>query len=291
MAVFVCLSALLLCTSSVRAASLNELSDDGNASVTVVPKGMDGKDVSLKGMEFTLFKTADLAAQDGALVPTVTESFSPVLTLDDLQAGKKAKEAAQYALDHEVEGKTLTAADNSPLVFDNLGWGHYLVVNTKSASGYNACEPFYISVPSSEDGEYSVNAMAYPKLDEFRVIDLSVRKVWNDGKSTHSSITIELLNDGETVDKVVLSSDNQWKASWKDMPYSDKYSVREASVPSGYKVSYSQKDNEFIVTNSTTLIYTGQLNWPVPILAFGGVLLFAGGWVLFFFKGKKKKNA
>lgn len=25
---------------------------------------------------------------------------------------------------------------------------------------------------------------------------------------------------------------------------------------------------------------TGQLNWPVPVLAVSGVLLFAAGWVL-----------
>ena len=28
------------------------------------------------------------------------------------------------------------------------------------------------------------------------------------------------------------------------------------------------------------LIQTGQLNWPVPVLACSGVLLFAAGWVL-----------
>ena len=30
----------------------------------------------------------------------------------------------------------------------------------------------------------------------------------------------------------------------------------------------------------SSLPQTGQLNWPVPVLACSGVLLFAAGWVL-----------
>lgn len=36
------------------------------------------------------------------------------------------------------------------------------------------------------------------------------------------------------------------------------------------------------------LIQTGQLNWPVPLLAAAGTLLFAVGWALTFIKRKKK---
>lgn len=37
-----------------------------------------------------------------------------------------------------------------------------------------------------------------------------------------------------------------------------------------------------------TLSQTGQLNWPVPLLAIAGILLFTSGWILFF--GKKRNE-
>ncbi|MCQ2405532.1 MAG: hypothetical protein MJ083_06070 [Clostridia bacterium] len=33
----------------------------------------------------------------------------------------------------------------------------------------------------------------------------------------------------------------------------------------------------FIITNTDSLIYTGQLKWPIPVLAAVGVLLVAAG--------------
>lgn len=38
------------------------------------------------------------------------------------------------------------------------------------------------------------------------------------------------------------------------------------------------------------LIQTGQLNWPVPVLAGGGILLFMLGWVLVFRKRKRNET-
>ncbi|MCC8356483.1 MAG: hypothetical protein LJU34_01295 [Oscillospiraceae bacterium] len=44
-------------------------------------------------------------------------------------------------------------------------------------------------------------------------------------------------------------------------------------------------------TTTTTLPQTGQLNWPVPVLAASGIVLFAIGWAMVVTDRKKRGNA
>ena len=64
------------------------------------------------------------------------------------------------------------------------------------------------------------------------------------------------------------------------MPESDAYSIEEVNVPPSFIATYQQKGYFFTVTNTSVLIQTGQLLWPIPLLAFAGVLLIAAGTVL-----------
>jgi LPXTG-motif cell wall-anchored protein len=45
----------------------------------------------------------------------------------------------------------------------------------------------------------------------------------------------------------------------------------------------------FTVTNTSTLIQTGQLVWPIPVLAFAGIALIGAGAVLL--QKKRSHNA
>ena len=73
------------------------------------------------------------------------------------------------------------------------------------------------------------------------------------------------------------------------MPESDAYSIKEVNVPKGFIATYKQKGYVFTVTNTSTLIQTGQLIWPIPVLALIGVLLIAVGSMLL--QKKRKPNA
>ncbi len=42
--------------------------------------------------------------------------------------------------------------------------------------------------------------------------------------------------------------------------------------------------------NEPHLPQTGQLNWPIPVLAVGGLATFAGGWKVAFGKSKKDEE-
>jgi LPXTG-motif cell wall-anchored protein len=58
-------------------------------------------------------------------------------------------------------------------------------------------------------------------------------------------------------------------------------------VPKGYVPSYSVNGREITVTNTATLIQTGQMNWPVPVLGGLGALLIAVGVYIIL---RKRKN-
>ena len=133
-----------------------------------------------------------------------------------------------------------------------------------------------------------------------------VLKVWNDAGQEHDrpeKITVQLLKNGEVYDTVILNERNSWRYIWNDLPKYDKnglpieWRVVELT-PEGYTVSITQESGTFVVTNTPkqpsvmpptdqpkepTLPQTGELWWPVPVLAAAGLLLIAAG------AGKKRK--
>jgi len=166
-------------------------------------------------------------------------------------------------------------------------------------------------------------AATVPGGGKSETTDVTVLKVWNDeGGQTKrpASISVTLLRDGKTYDRTELTAENNWRHRWSGLPTGSDWSVLENDVPDGYTVSYSADGTILTITNvSTTTIpdkpipggdvtptpppspdtpdtpetpvptpgklpQTGQLWWPVPVLAAAGLLLFAAGWK------RKKEN-
>ncbi len=140
---------------------------------------------------------------------------------------------------------------------------------------------------------------------------LTVKKVWegDDGEDRPKEVTIELWSGNTLYETVVLSRENGWSYTWTDLPEHSDWRIREKNVPSGYEVSYSVSGTIITVTNTATtdipdepvpgnpgpgtpgeppLIQTGQLNWPIPVLAGLGVVLLLVGFVLV--NAKRKPN-
>ena len=61
-------------------------------------------------------------------------------------------------------------------------------------------------------------------------------------------------------------------------------------MPAGYTPVYSATGDVVTITNTARLIQTGQLNWPVPVLAGLGTLFLAAG-VILLTKKKEDDNA
>ena len=126
--------------------------------------------------------------------------------------------------------------------------------------------------------------------DDDETYKVTVKKVWKDGnsKSRPESIKVRLTRKDKTVDTVTLTAKNNWRYTWRDLGYKSGWDVEEIKVPKGYDVSYDENGRVFTITNTAELEATGQLNWPIPVLAVAGVLLVATGASLL---RKGRKNA
>ena len=123
-------------------------------------------------------------------------------------------------------------------------------------------------------------------------LDITVRKVWSSDsvKDRPDSATVTLYNGERAYDTVRLGEWNNWIYQWKDLSVYGNWQVVETNIPKGYVPSYRVSDGVVTVTNTRSLIQTGQLNWLVWALGGAGfVLVSLGGAILV--KKKKQNNA
>ena len=237
--------------------------------------------IPMAGAEISLYYVASVQGDSGGnLKYAYTEEFENCsAALDDPMLS--------VVLDAYVEGhtasveKVITDAKGNAF-FENLSQGLYLIKQTKVVEGFAVCETFLASVPDRSADVYEYHVKASPKSDVERLTNVTVKKVWNTDESTPvtDSVTVRLLRNGTVVETIVLNRENNWQAVLADMPESDSYSIEEVNVPTGFTATYAQKGYEFTVTNSSALIQTGQLTWPIPILAMAGLVLITVGTVL-----------
>ena len=119
--------------------------------------------------------------------------------------------------------------------------------------------------------------------------DITVKKVWSDNgnKKRPTGAEVVLYNGETAVEAVVLGDWNNWTYTWKNLDGSGNWRVSEDSVPEGYTPSYDVTDGVVTITNTETLLQTGQLNWPIPVFCGLGVILIGTGILLM---RKKKEN-
>ena len=141
--------------------------------------------------------------------------------LEDITSSSLPKELADFYSnnkgDHDFYTQTQSVT-NGKATFRGLGVGLYLIVQNKAAEGYSKMNPFLVSVPYMEDGQYRYHVTA--------------------------AVKSELEREPETTPPTTKPP---------------------------------QK-----------LPQTGQLNWPVPVLAAAGMaMLLLGTWLR---SGRKKET-
>lgn len=286
---FLLILALLMACGPVTALASDsntiDFSKTGAISVT-----MKTEETAVSGAELTAYRVADAESKDNNLAFTFTEPFAGFGgTPEELQSAEDNLRLAEYIKENEISGTKAVTDSSGCAVFEDLPLGLYLVVQTKSAEGFSDCSPFLVSLPTEENGAWVYETDATPKTDVEQLVDLTVKKVWNDGegKERPDSVTVNLYRDSVLLGTVILNSENNWSYTWQALPKSDGYSVEEESV-SGYAATYSRSGYIFTVTNTPKLVQTGQLNWPIPVLAVCGLaLLLVGGLLLW----RKKDRA
>jgi uncharacterized surface anchored protein len=237
----------------------------------------DGK-TPITGAELSLYYVATVKLNSkNNLSYTFTNAFEDCgCALDDPALSVKLD---AFVKEKSVSIQKLVTDAHGNATFTNLPLGLYFVKQTGAVAGYAPCTSFLVTVPNKSADSYVYDINASPKTDVAKLTDITIEKVWNTDASTKAadSVTVQLLRDGVVVETATLSEQNNWRIIYSDMPESDAYSIVEVNVPKGFTATYSQSGYVFTVTNSASLIQTGQLIWPIPILAMAGLCLITIG--------------
>lgn len=213
------IAAALLCTMgmTVFAHEAIDWSYDGSGSITIQMLHDNGP---VPGGSLTLYQVGAVSEDDGNYSFVPTGDFEDCgLSLADVTATALPGELAVYAAEHSLKGTTVEIDGKGNVSFDKLKLGLYLLVQEEAAEGFNALNPFLVTVPTNENGAYKYNVDAAPKVQ---------------------------LTPAQTE------------------PPSEETQPPKPTEPS--------------------LPQTGQLNWPVPMLAVAGLMLFTLGFILRFTK-------
>ena len=202
---------------------------------------------------------------------------------------------------------TKESDDKGSVSWINISKGLYLILGeqTKDEKYIYTPSPVLVTVPNRDaDGAWDCHpVIVHNKLDKKEIgkkTSLEVVKVWKDSGNKEkrpSDVKINLYKDGKIYDTVTLNAKNNWKYKWKGLSADHKWTVGEKDVPEFYRVEYSKEGSKVYVINhyrtpdevlypdspkpekDKTLPQTGQLWWPVPILAVLGMTAFLIGWI------------
>lgn len=247
----------------------------GSIEITLLEKQENTK---IDGAEITIYKVANATEENYNLAfEYVNELSNCNVSLKELDTDNISEEINK-CMNDSVKGVSLTTV-NGKVKFEDLDLGLYLVKQTNKVEGYSVISPYLVMIPRVINNKWTYDITSKPKTDIIRVIDINVKKVWNTTTTNINSIAnlpeyieIELSKDNEVIDRIKLNSSNNWEYTWKDIEKSDMYSVKEINVPKGYTVTYQKENNSFIVTNTTSLVQTGNMPWLVELIGSLGII-------------------
>ena len=276
---FLCLL-VLIWTIFPMTAMAQEMDYDKKGSISLTLTSQYGEE-PLNGAELSVYYVGTMGVNSyGELNYIYTEDFEECgIALDD--AALIAKLDA-FVSERDIPCEKIITNSYGKAICTELPLGLYLVKQTNEVNGFAPCTSFLVTIPIDTGDGYEYDINASPKTDVVKFTDITIKKVWNTDKSTElpSSVTVQLLRDNVVIKTATLNAKNNWKVTFSDMPVSDSYTVVEKNVPKGYTATYSEKDFVFTVTNTPALAQTGQLVWPIPVLAIVGLILITVGAVI-----------
>ena len=190
--------------------------------------------------------------------------------------------------DGKVErSQALNAENGWAYTFDRLPEGHtWTVEETNVPAGFTVS---YNTVGTMTT--ITNTRKETPPMSATTPLDVTVCKVWSgdNGKERPDFVTVTLYNGNTAYDVVHLGSWNNWSYSWKDLNAYGNWQVVETNIPKGYVPSYRVSSNGVVtITNTRSLIQTGQINWPIWVLGGAGLVLVSLGGAMLV--KKKKQN-
>ena len=289
-ALLLCICMLLLCAPAAAAAGIIE--EDRSVSLSITSQYGD---IPLVGAPFSIYPIAQVDER-GELT-----SLEPYTSFDVEIRGKNdgvwiamTSVLEAYVLEQEIEPYAAGTTDAEgklrfPVDHETLEKGLYLVLGGQHFQGGNTYEtiPFLVMLPAMDPVEniwnYDVCVSAKHTMTPGETVSHTVQKIWNDTGNENNRpgyITVSLLQNGDVYDTVRLYPP-YWAHTWENLDPDSVWTVYEHKIV-GYVPQIRQEDDVFLITNTYTpeLPKTGQLDWPVPVLAVLGLCMIVAGWAL-----------
>lgn len=221
-----------------------------DCAIGITPKSTAEGHPVVKGAQFMLYRVAEPKTEGTGQAWVLTEDFAQSgVDLGDLRNKALAGKLEEYASERKLAGAVQKADADGTVRFENLPTGLYLLVQKGSISGYIRIASFLVSVPmAATDG----TSWLY-RVDASPKTEARPGGGGGGNQTTPGGGSTPGGGPGE-----------------KPGPAGELTPVAAEELPTG------------------ALPQTGQLNWPVPLLAAGGILLFAAGWRLTF--GRKNRD-
>lgn len=253
-----------------------DLTKKGNIDIIL----SDNNNNLVNDAEITIYKLADATIKNNNLTYEYDTSLSSCK--QNIDKGILSNNELECVLTNNITNITKTTNSLGKVEFKDLDLGLYLIMQTNEVKDYSKIKPFLLGLPTIEEDKWVYSISGTPKVEIKSLFDLNVLKEWNvlSNKKIPDSIEVELLENGEVIDKVTLSKENNWTHIWEQLPKSDSYSVREVNVPAGFTATYRIEDNKIIVTNSEKLVQTGNMPWIYEILGVVGITFILVGIIL-----------
>ncbi len=253
---------LLLCSSSrtALAASPSSIHPEAAGSIRLTIQDADGAEAATDG-EAAVYLVAGLAENRSSWV--FSDAFADCgETIEDPGSAGLAKFLADYAEEKEITVTAVTAVENGEAVFTELPVGLYLVVQTEASSGFSPFSPFLVTLPQDGGEEWIYDIDASPKTQTERIPEEDTEPR---GESAIAGEDLEQDADEENEEK-----EEETEGDEEPTAVSGSLGGSGSGISSG---------------SSGSLPQTGQLNWPIPVLAVCGLFLIGLGSV-FLYAGK-----
>lgn len=243
--------------------------------------------------EFAFYRIADASETTGlklvAPFSGYTGSVSSLKTIESLDGEglRVLASTLESIIDRDgIKPAYRACTDEKGDLTQTVTKGLYLIIGqtTRDDTYRYTPSPVFVTVPNRPEGgqwSYSITLNhgkfeKEPHGDE--TTDLTVMKIWNDSGNNPlrpTSIRARLLRDGVEYETVTLGPGNNWSYTWRDLPAGHRWSVAELDIPTNYYVTTERDGRVFVIRNTyekpppppPDLPQTGQLWWPVPILA------------------------
>ena len=257
-AVLAALTLLVWCAAPAFALEVVDLSRTGSIKVSLYDSETSE---AVGGGTLTLYRVAKVQKDNANLSFVYTNGFEDCgVELGDLSEGELAGQLAEK-IAATAESTTVEISDLGIAEFGDLEVGLYLVVQTTAAENYNVINPFLVSVPIQENGSYVYDVDALPK------VGTAAKKTPEPPDTPDTPDTPDKPEEGNPNTPAAPGPDNP--DGWVLGAHGEKiYLNPEAPSP--------DNPNGYVM-GAHGLPQTGQLNWPIPVLAVTGVVLVAAG--------------